>query len=152
MNNNGNTENTLLMSGKAHFHAWLCQQTDLSAAGSEHLTWTSPCPLHSAKVIAMCNLFLWHCWSPFLSECVEMYSNCQCTAVQSHAANISVKCVTIVSSICYGSNSMVQPLTQHISMQVLGTMSPGGLISGFRDITWPIHSPDLAVPNYFHCG
>ena len=37
------------MSGMAHFHAWLCQQTDLSASGSKHPTWTSTRPLHSAK-------------------------------------------------------------------------------------------------------
>ena len=54
-----------------------------------HLTLTRL--LHSAKVIVMYSFFLWHYWSPFLSKCGEMYSNCQCTAVQSQAANISVK-------------------------------------------------------------
>jgi len=49
VNNNSNTDNTLLMSCKAHLHAWLCQQTDLSAAGYKHPTWTSPCPLQKYK-------------------------------------------------------------------------------------------------------
>jgi hypothetical protein len=47
---------------------------------------------------------------------------------------------------------MEQPLTQHISMQVLGTMPPGRLTSSFRDTTWHIHSSDLAVPHYFRCS
>lgn len=89
------TENTLLMSGMAHSHVWLCQQTHLLVVGSEHPTWTSPRPLHSAKVTVMCNFFfLQHNWSLFLSECGEMYSNCRCRAVYSHTANISVKWAT----------------------------------------------------------
>ena len=36
--------------------------------------------------------------------------------------------------------------------QVLRTMFPGRLISHFRDITWPVRSPDLAVTDYFLWG
>jgi hypothetical protein len=87
-NNSSNTENTLLMSAKAHFHAWLCQQT------CRQLAPNTPHELHHVRCIVrkwlLCAVFLWHYWSPFLSECGEMCSNCQCTAVQSHAANISI--------------------------------------------------------------
>jgi len=106
--------------------------------------------LHSAKVIVMCDFFYGITGHHFFQN-VEMYSNCQCTAIRSCCKHFCEMSHT-VSSMYYGSNRIEQPLTQHISMQVLRTMPPGRLISHFRDITWHIHSSDLAVPNYFRCG
>lgn len=37
----------------------------------------------------------------------------------------------------------------HISVEVIGAVFPGKLISCFAHITWPTHSPNLAVPDYF---
>jgi hypothetical protein len=40
-------------------------------------------------------------------------------------------------------------VTVQISMQVHRTVFPSRLFSHFGDITWPAHSHDLAVPDYF---
>jgi len=37
-------------------------------------------------------------------------------------------------------------------VQVLWALFPSRLISHSGDITWPAHSPDLAVPDYFLWG
>jgi hypothetical protein len=37
-------------------------------------------------------------------------------------------------------------------MQVIRASFPGKPTSHFADITWPNHSPDLAVPDYFFWG
>jgi hypothetical protein len=42
--------------------------------------------------------------------------------------------------------------TAEISMQVLKTMFPGRLVTLFGDITWPAHSHDILVPDYFLWG
>jgi hypothetical protein len=42
--------------------------------------------------------------------------------------------------------------TAEISMQVLKTMFIGRLVTRFGDITWPAHSHDLLVPDYFLWG
>jgi hypothetical protein len=39
--------------------------------------------------------------------------------------------------------------TAQISMAVLRMMFPDRPISHFGDISWPAHSPDLVVPDYF---
>jgi len=70
VSNNSNTTHYWCLVGLTSTpgHTCLCQQTYLSAAGSKHPTWNSPRPLHSA-------IFLWHYWSPFLSECGEIPVN-----------------------------------------------------------------------------
>jgi hypothetical protein len=85
----------------------------------------------------------------------RMWRDVQELSMQSHIkSHCKHFCETshIISSICYGSNRMKQPLTQQTSMQVLGTMSRGRLISNFRNITWPSHLSDFVVPNCFCCG
>jgi hypothetical protein len=37
----------------------------------------------------------------------------------------------------------------HIPVEVIRAVFPGKLISCFAHITWPTHSPNLAVPDYY---
>jgi len=58
----------------------------------------------------------------------------------------------LVSKICCGSNMMEQMLIQQKFPCKSSGLFPGRLISHSGDITWPTHSPDHAVPDYFLCG
>jgi len=37
----------------------------------------------------------------------------------------------------------------HIFVEVIRAVFPGKLISCFAHITWPTHSPNLAIPDFF---
>jgi len=86
----------------------------------------------------------------FFEKCGEAYSNCECRAVQSSATKISAQWVTSSSARfaeipTRWSNCSY---STQISIQVFRTVFPGTLTSRFEDITWPTHSPELAVTDY----
>ena len=109
------------------------------------------CLLYSARVTVYCAVSFHGIIGPYFFENVEEHTG---------TVNTEQYTVLLETFLCNELHPRQQDLlsfqqyeatahTAQISMQVLRTVFPSRVISHFGDITWPVRSPDLAVPDYF---
>ena len=154
MKNNSDLVNTLLISDGAHFHGSGYLNNHNCPYWVPNNTPELLRPLHSVKVTVWCAVYSQGIIGPYF------FGNKEGCTETVHAERHKVMPEIFLRSelrprqkhFLWFQQDGAPAHTTEISMQVLKTMFPGILVTSFGDITWPAHSYDLVVLDYFLWG